>query len=274
MPNWAYNNMTVTSPGQSTQVALHDLTNFIEAIRVTTETASGHEADPDSNYDFTKFHPMPEALRGTRSPAVSSPEPHPNWIEMVKNGEMTKERYDELVAEKVADYEAGQKAKAETGFTDWYNWAVNNWGTKWAPTITNVSLTTDSDEPSVDIWYETAWSPCDGLIAKMSEAFPHLTFLVSVTEEADHYFGASLFRNGVQHDVFHSFDDKSLPKQFAKRIAEASKIVEGDDIDDEKWEEYHEAMNDIRCDIMEHCVDEVLAGSGYMVAPEDRKVEL
>ena len=264
MPNWAYNSMTVRSQERSPQVALHDLTTFIEAIR----------AKEGEGYDFTRLHPMPEYLRDTTAPASSSPEPHPNWAEMVKKGEMTTERYDELCADQVARYEAGQRAKELTGYTDWYSWAVSNWGTKWSPVIENLRLVTDSEVPHIEIYYETAWSPCDGLVAKMSEAFPGLTFLVEVTEEADLFIGASLFIAGEQRDCYATFDSSSFPEPFAKRFSEAEKIWEDESKDDEdKYEEWSEFITEFRSDFLEFCVKSLEDGEGTVITAVDRKVD-
>ena len=51
----------------------------------------------------------------------------------------------------------------------WYDWNVNNWGTKW-----------DIDQPECDeldhncfeCEFETAWSPAEGIFYELSEKYP------------------------------------------------------------------------------------------------------
>jgi len=256
MPNWAYNSMTVRSTSESKQTAIHDLQEFLEFIKVT---------DPETgaiSYDLTKAHPMPEALMGTRSPVPYSPEPHPNWVEMLAEGQMTQERFDELCAENIKFYEAGQKAYAETGYTDWYDWANKEWGTKWAPRFEHNDPELDEEHEQVSMYYETAWSPADGLVSKMSERFPNLVFEVSVTEEANLYVGASHFHNGVATMFYTSFDDKDLPDRYTKRYAE---IVEHEAKDDIDWDSYFEKMSDLQSDVLEYCENQIALMASFEV---------
>jgi hypothetical protein len=249
MPNWAYNSMTVTSTSESKQVAIHDLQDFLNFIKVT-------DADGTVRYDLTQAHPMPKALEGTRSPALDSPEPHPNWATMVENGEMTQERYDELAERQKSEYEAGQKALAETGYTDWYEWCNKNWGTKWPPRFEHddPTLCADGDTPYIDAYYETAWSPADELILKVSERFPNLVFEVSVTEEANLYVGATRFHNGQVLGAYYSLDDPKLPKHFVKRYNE---LLERSGDDDMDWSEHFEKMGDLQQEVLDYCEREV-----------------
>ena len=54
------------------------------------------------------------------------------------------------------------------GFADWYEWAVNNWGTKW-------DISSDDGEPtkqdlnSIMLSFSTAWTPPVGFYDKMTE---------------------------------------------------------------------------------------------------------
>lgn len=256
MPNWAYNSMTVRSTAESKQTAIHDLQEFLEFIKVT---------DPETGkvgYDLTKAHPMPEALVGTRSPAPSSPEPHENWVTMLEEGTMTQERFDELCAENIKFYEQGQKAYAETGYTDWYDWANNEWGTKWPPRFEHDDPELSEEFAQISMYYETAWSPASGLVTKMSERFPNLVFEVSVTEEANLYVGASRFHNGKAIEFYCSFDDKVLPESFRKRYDE---ICEAETKDDHDWDEYFEKMSDLQSDVLEYCETQVALMTSWEV---------
>ena len=54
----------------------------------------------------------------------------------------------------------------EFGACDWYNWAVNNWGTKWD--ICD-AMPSRQNEHTIYINFNTAWSPPIGFYEKMAE---------------------------------------------------------------------------------------------------------
>ena len=83
------------------------------------------------------FHPMPEEL-----------------IETSANGETR----PELVK--------------KYGFSDWYGWANNNWGTKWdisEPYGDVEVIAEDDDECKLDFAFDTAWAPPIGAVEKYLE---------------------------------------------------------------------------------------------------------
>ena len=55
----------------------------------------------------------------------------------------------------------------------WYHWCVENWGTKWEPDMHGLDV---SDYDSIEITFNTAWSPPEGVVEKLREKFPELSF--------------------------------------------------------------------------------------------------
>ena len=55
----------------------------------------------------------------------------------------------------------------------WYHWCVDNWGTKWEPDMHGNEM---SDYDSLEITFNTAWSPPEGVVEKLREKFPELSF--------------------------------------------------------------------------------------------------
>ena len=55
----------------------------------------------------------------------------------------------------------------------WYHWCVENWDTKWEPDMHGIEY---EDDSILAITFNTAWSPPEGVIAKLREKFPELTF--------------------------------------------------------------------------------------------------
>ena len=50
----------------------------------------------------------------------------------------------------------------------WYDWNVNNWGTKWD--IDEAEC--DGDEYSFECTFETAWAPAEGIYYELREKYP------------------------------------------------------------------------------------------------------
>lgn len=168
---------------------------------VTNElTAARHIIDaiasPESHVDFETIVPMPEVLRGEPNSAVI------NWAEIatgtIKLSELNKPpsvnvvdafrsgnygaAADVLKRSNITrmlldgpfpkdfekdDFEALLKcmrAIYETGFPSWYDWSVQNWGTKW-----NAYRAKRIDERTVR--FETAWSVPAKWFVALSEKF-------------------------------------------------------------------------------------------------------
>jgi hypothetical protein len=119
---------------------------------------------------------------------------------MLDDGKMTQEWYDHLVKDTVEKYEAGQKSLAETGYSNWYDWANSNWGTKWGDydtEITNAPIGSATPSGQLEFYYQTAWSPfSNGFLVKISEMYPHLVFRVSYSETGMGYVGHIVVTNG------------------------------------------------------------------------------
>jgi hypothetical protein len=53
---------------------------------------------------------------------------------------------------------------------NWYNWNINNWGTKW-----DVEATSHyEDETSLEMEFDTAWGPPAGVFYQIKNEFPNL----------------------------------------------------------------------------------------------------
>ena len=55
----------------------------------------------------------------------------------------------------------------------WYHWCTDNWGTKWEADITGFEV---QDYDTLEIEFQTAWSPPEGVVRKLREKFPELSF--------------------------------------------------------------------------------------------------
>lgn len=79
------------------------------------------------------------------------------------------------------------------GAKDWYEWRVNNWGTKWDVSSGDVD---EMDGMSLNIFYDTAWGPNDGFIKFASIVYPSLKFRLSYEEPGMAFCGVLICENG------------------------------------------------------------------------------
>jgi len=66
------------------------------------------------------------------------------------------------------DEAAAAERRAQTGYTDWYNFCTNRWGTKWDISIQEVC---DRDEDGLGFAgsFDTAWAPPTGVLEELVE---------------------------------------------------------------------------------------------------------
>lgn len=203
MPNWCSNTLNITGDKA-------DRDAFVQKVQST-----------EGEYAIlASIVPMPKELEGSVSPMPDSPEPHPNWANLLANGEITQEWHDELVASNRHRYEEGIRLRELTGYTDWYNWEVANWGVKWGDSST---ILCEHSEAETIFRFETPWGPPDTGMAAVSAAFPSLRFVLGYIGEGCEFVGAALFVKG----------------QVAEEVDASVETISGyyELADEEKWDE-------------------------------------
>ena len=77
-----------------------------------------------------------------------------------------------------------EKYCKDNNLPDWYNWNVENWGTKWNANVDNSCWTSD-----YSFTYEmaTAWADPRPIFQAMFEKYPHLAFEIEGEEESCEY---------------------------------------------------------------------------------------
>lgn len=82
------------------------------------------------------------------------------------------------------------RAQQETGFQDWYEWAIANWGTKWGA----YSFAIVQDEPGhLEFTFDTAWSHPQPVFEKLGELFPDLAIEVQCFDEGWGFAGTGYY---------------------------------------------------------------------------------
>ena len=172
------------------------LEQFVESVTVTPDV-----------YDLTLPYPTPHVLLGTRKPALTRESVEamradrdagklrvgPNFDGETQDGSWVT---DEYLAEMIGEIEKGEKAHKETGYNNWYDWNCANWGTKWSPDVHDILIDVSDDVSSATVSYQTARGPADGLVSKLSELNPLLSFVESYLEEGMDFWGVNAYKNG------------------------------------------------------------------------------
>lgn len=75
------------------------------------------------------------------------------------------------------------------GYTSWYDWSIDNWGTKWNAY--------DIEEKPYGVYFETAWSMPMPVYKRLSSRFPSDYFCVRwASEDVGYYNGIVIFQYG------------------------------------------------------------------------------
>ncbi len=90
------------------------------------------------------------------------------------------------------------------GVLNWYDWSINNWGTKW-----NADNFMSLDDDKV-LTFETAWDPAVPVVVEMSKQNPNIRFAFLYADEAiGEHVGFILMKSG-QIDYKGTFKDYSV----------------------------------------------------------------
>lgn len=79
----------------------------------------------------------------------------------------------------------------DKGGENWYDWRIENWGTKWE--LNEVELYEDTAETAVYA-FDTAWSPPTEWLYKVAEQYPSLTFRLKYREDGMCFMGVTELR--------------------------------------------------------------------------------
>jgi hypothetical protein len=186
MPDWAYCDLLISGP---------DVPRVLRSIE--------SEAKADETYtafDFNKVIPMPPSLNveaGSQSEVaylcakneglghyadypwvkdngITTPaELCKHFAQVFKDSDRPEDHdyndYDTMVALGHQLIENERLYGAQT----WYEWAYENWGTKWNAVYSTVR---DHDDDGARITFQTAWSPPLPVVHALSRQFPDHTF--------------------------------------------------------------------------------------------------
>jgi len=157
MPNWCANSLKLIATTAESESKLSEIVRELARAAAADESAA----------IFNLIKPVPQAL-------------------MIVAG------WSGDAAEQAALEEAGRKNLDTYGYTNWYDYCVAEWGTKWEATET----TYDLDDNQVTMYFDTAWSPPMGIY----HALENMGFKVEATyvEQGMGYIG--YYKDGTDNE--------------------------------------------------------------------------
>ena len=165
MPNWVENHITI----EADATVLDEIQN---KVRTTYTDEYGNQQE--RHLIATNLIPMPDEIRmldGTETNIRRFKDLDGN---LVKVDQMTAVTFysmndEELLGEGYTMETLTGKELEELdekyGAHDWYNWNVNNYGTKWGDCETRMI---NRDKESLEYAFDTAWSPAYPMIEKIA----------------------------------------------------------------------------------------------------------
>lgn len=91
-----------------------------------------------------------------------------------------------------ANFEDNPEMIAKYGFSSWYDWSVENWGTKWG----DYDLDIDLSDTHVSGFFMSAWAPPINGFVGVSKKFPKLQFELSYSEPGMCFAGEATIKDG------------------------------------------------------------------------------
>ena len=117
----------------------------------------------------------------------------------------------------------GEEERKKYGKNNWYDWNIENWGTKWNAYETEI--TEDY------IQFRSAWNPPIPVLKKLSSLFPETKIVILMHDEGFFDNFGIIFENGkkVVHEKINSTQVLSYMLQGWLDYESLKEIIEGDE---------------------------------------------
>lgn len=186
MPNWVYNNLSITDPSGEN---VADVTRLMEQLNATYETI------------VTVWDKTGEGSTMSQKKETVENVGFSFWnIVKPEGGELTE--YNESIG-----------AGGATPF--WYDWNCTNWGTKWDASDVQVDSYSDTHK---QFTFSTPWSAPIPVLVTLSEQYPNLHIELEWEEEQG-FGGTYTFTNGEASETEY-YDSPSSHADYVARYRE------------------------------------------------------
>lgn len=165
MPNWCNNHITVEGPKEE-----------LKRFQKLMETKY-------SRFDFEALLPRPKEFEGIISGHSKIDGVDCRcWRDIDgKSVPVPQEELDDLTE--------------RFGASNWYDWNVQKWGTKW--NVPGDEMSVDSSSKTIlQYSFDTAWSPPLPVLAEAARQFPTLSFTIHYEEPGNAFYGDAVWEDG------------------------------------------------------------------------------
>jgi len=215
MPNWCYTNLSVSGDKRTLAKFLKDITE--------PKTDESHH----TTYSLNKLVPL-------------DPRANKTMTSTQKNAD----------GEEVTTTFGVFTSTDKDGF-DGYAHAHAMWGTKWGACSVEIDDETIVNN-TLNIRYESAWSPADMLILNISRQYPTLIFGTYSDEESRAFVCWSVFHNGEVIE-----EGGRDPQKLTPELHQIWEKTQEDDASEEAWDEWYEAESEWNNYLTDECCDEM-----------------
>ncbi len=171
MPNWVMNELTCIFQG--------------------SEELQSFKSKVDEKNLYNSFFPMPEILQDTQSPDISVEK---LILEYNEKTNLKAMGLTEIIKSNHPLYSGiaeqalkNQQAYIATGYTNWYDWSIDNWGVKWD--TSNLQAKELSDFNTVIYSFDSPWDTPEHFVIELSKLYPDACFeMVSGSIENDNHY--------------------------------------------------------------------------------------
>jgi len=182
MPNWCSNRLEIefNTKGQ--------LEAFLQLL----------ENGEDSNqFDFDLFVPCPRVIRNISTTYL--PVRNRQSMQTLSYSDPRKKmpgRRGETLSFSI-HWRDAERLQKRFGVTNWYDWNLERWGTKWNASDAVVH---DVSGTSVAVYFDTAWGPPEPVIDAMAKMFPSARIEFSYMETGCDFGGFIVYRDGARSE--------------------------------------------------------------------------
>ena len=173
MPIWFFNEVLVSA------VTEEELIEFVLFVTADTEEELD-EQGVNSVFSFDSILPIPEELKNTESPRYLATQKEMDEIYTTNDIDSAEYTYK---IQKYITQEDSTKLVEKYGADNWYDWANENWGTKWDASNSDIYVNDLNNDYFAEYQFETAWSPPEGIYNALVERFPNTSISWFYREE-------------------------------------------------------------------------------------------
>ncbi len=165
--------------------------NELTCIFQGSEELQSFKSKVDEKNLYNSFFPMPEILQDTQSPDISVEK---LILEYNEKTNLKAMGLTEIIKSNHPLYSGiaeqalkNQQAYIATGYTNWYDWSIDNWGVKWD--TSNLQAKELSDFNTVIYSFDSPWDTPEHFVIELSKLYPDACFeMVSGSIENDNHY--------------------------------------------------------------------------------------